>query len=499
MWELRAQTAARPMSTEFPESLDTDSAFAIVADEEGNGRGIRFDKDIKEAGELVGTFDSFHDALLTKEFLKTNCHRCLKRIGKSKNARKKRKTCSACHHVKYCSQACMDNDSKIHELECVSFQRAEPNPLARLVLRTITLETLKMEKSEWIQALTSGGEVEIEQIVVPNLSAMLPSLPVPFLTQRTRQVQVNCFNRRDLVGSSLFGIPSLINHSCHPNLMDQVSGAMELITYRPVAKGEYASISYLSSTWTTPGSFRLKQLKRSWAFDCACPPCQCYRTLVRREHLDRTDVRAEAFKQLCFKCPHCSGPYTRDHSRPKGHPGHVWWCIDCGYEGHRPKAASRFRHRGDDADDLMIPAELTLERVPSLHPQCVAALELRMRKVDELSQVDPRPLDELEELVKLNYATFRQFIPAGVVEPLLAQLGHTLLMVHHDMTIRLTDVAMGSRKANASMKKSMVARAKYGMKLQSEVLAMVSIYMPSLADHVKGLPYSQIGQLFKRR
>jgi hypothetical protein len=75
-------------------------------------------------------------------------------------------------------------------------------------------------------------------------------------------------------GTAIYGLPSLLNHSCEPNL-DAVwrdgDAKLSLICRRPISAGEELTITYIDSG--APLADRRAELQHAYGFTCRCEMC----------------------------------------------------------------------------------------------------------------------------------------------------------------------------------------------------------------------------------
>lgn len=76
------------------------------------------------------------------------------------------------------------------------------------------------------------------------------------------------------IGSGIFPLVSLFNHSCAPNLTRvTVDNKLVFITTRPVAKNQQLFVCYRSNFFKTPRQQRQDELLKSYRFKCSCEAC----------------------------------------------------------------------------------------------------------------------------------------------------------------------------------------------------------------------------------
>ena len=76
------------------------------------------------------------------------------------------------------------------------------------------------------------------------------------------------------MGSAVYFIPSLCNHSCDPNVdvgFEDGSSRMTLRARREIEAGEELSITYVDAG--LPRETRQRTLLQGYGFTCMCPAC----------------------------------------------------------------------------------------------------------------------------------------------------------------------------------------------------------------------------------
>ena len=79
------------------------------------------------------------------------------------------------------------------------------------------------------------------------------------------------------LGSALFGLPSLANHSCAPSAapawggQDAPASTLRLVALRDLAPGEAVTLSYIDDE--LPVRVRRSQLLDGYGFECGCARC----------------------------------------------------------------------------------------------------------------------------------------------------------------------------------------------------------------------------------
>lgn len=229
--------------------------------------------------------------------------------------------CSKCQQTWYCSRECQKQDFPSHRIECRNgnklFGNEEWQLNARLLLRTIL--TLQITDEEGCRLETDGGngkvptcncskrhflqlqackplldtqELQTLQITLHILmshSKLLSKMGINFVGDNDSSVirttletilgrfRVNNFGMIDsmvrLIGSGVYPLGALLNHSCSPNCILRYTnrGVLEIVACRDIEQGEELTHSYIELVAST--SQRQKHLWDIYGFTCDCPRC----------------------------------------------------------------------------------------------------------------------------------------------------------------------------------------------------------------------------------
>lgn len=211
------------------------------------------------------------------------------------------KKCSVCHFVWYCGSNCQKSDWKLHRLECQLLSKVEKErinsltPSIRLMVQLCLRKKLENEKvmpvtatdnSNLIEALVSHmSEIGEEQLVLYAQMANLVNMILQPSDTKTsiKEITVNfsklacnahtiCDAELRPLGTGLYLIISLINHSCLPNSVLLFDGRLAIVRATQfLPKGTEVTISYIETAGSTMS--RLKALKEQYFFSCTCPRC----------------------------------------------------------------------------------------------------------------------------------------------------------------------------------------------------------------------------------
>lgn len=255
----------------------------------------------------------------------------------------KLKKCSACHVVRYCGSTCQISDWKLHRLECHALsalnldRRKSLTPSIRLMVKLYLRRKLQNDKIipttttdnyNLVEALVSHiADINEKQLVLYAQMANLVNLIIKWPDINIKEVSENfsklacnahtiCDSELRPLGTGLYPVVSIINHSCLPNSVLVFEGRMAVVrAVQCIPKGSEVLISYIDSAGSTMA--RQKALREQYFFTCTCPCC------TKVNQFD--DVRESAVLEG-YRCKDdgCSGFLLRD-TDDKG-----FVCQECG-------------------------------------------------------------------------------------------------------------------------------------------------------------------------
>ncbi|CAA0827867.1 Histone-lysine N-methyltransferase ASHR1 [Striga hermonthica] len=243
------------------------------------------------------------------------------------------KKCSACHVVWYCSSKCQKSDWKMHSVECSALKKVDKERLKsltqsiRLMVRLcirFKLQNQKIlpntatENYKLVEALVSHiSEVDENQLILYAQMANLVNLILqwPDSDINIKQIAENfsklacnahtiCDSELRPLGTGLFPVIAIINHSCLPNAVLVFEGRVAVVrAMQHIPKGTEVTISYIETAGST--ITRRKALKEQYFFTCACDRC------IKLGQPD--DIRESAILEgYRCKADQCSGFLLRD-------------------------------------------------------------------------------------------------------------------------------------------------------------------------------------------
>lgn len=209
------------------------------------------------------------------------------------------KRCSSCQVVWYCGSTCQKSDWKLHQLECQALSRLDKSrlksltPSIRLMVKLFLRKKLQSEKIipttsmdnyKLVEALVSHmSEVDEKQLLLyaqmanlVNVILQWPDISIKEIAENFAKLATNahtiCDSELRPLGTGLYPVISIINHSCLPNSVLVFEGNMAVVrAVQPVPRASEVLISYIETAGST--MTRQKTLKEQYYFTCTCPRC----------------------------------------------------------------------------------------------------------------------------------------------------------------------------------------------------------------------------------
>ncbi|KAI3689087.1 hypothetical protein L2E82_47035 [Cichorium intybus] len=253
------------------------------------------------------------------------------------------KRCSSCQVVWYCGSKCQTADWKLHRLECQLLAKLEKTriksltPSIRLMVKLYLRRKLQNEKIipttvmdnyNLVKDLVSHiSEVEEKQLVLYAQMASLVSIILQWPNLNIKEIAENfsklacnahtiCNSELIPLGTGLYPVISIINHSCSPNSLLVFEGRIATVrAMQQIPKGSEVLISYIETAGST--MTRQKALKEQYFFICSCSRC------IKLGQCDDIEESAVVEGYRC-KNHTCDGFLLRD-SESKG-----FKCQKCG-------------------------------------------------------------------------------------------------------------------------------------------------------------------------
>ncbi|TKY74311.1 Histone-lysine N-methyltransferase ASHR1 [Spatholobus suberectus] len=207
--------------------------------------------------------------------------------------------CSRCQVAYYCGTACQRSEWKLHRLECEAISRLDEDkrksvtPSIRLMVRLCLRRKLQndkiipstaMDNYNLVEALVAHiSDITQEQLVLYAQMANLvnsilqwPEINIKEIAENFSKLACNahtiCDSELRPVGTGLYPVISIINHSCLPNSVLVFEGKSALVrAVQHIPTGTEVLISYIETAGST--MTRQKVLKEQYLFTCTCPRC----------------------------------------------------------------------------------------------------------------------------------------------------------------------------------------------------------------------------------
>ncbi|PKA53505.1 Histone-lysine N-methyltransferase ASHR1 [Apostasia shenzhenica] len=255
----------------------------------GKGRGLIAARDFSP-GNVIISQEPFASSP-SKFSSGSSCDRCFT----SSNLRK----CSGCRIVWYCGTGCQKLEWKLHRLECKAFA-ALSEDREKMLTPTVRLMAKLVLRRKLQNDLTFGftsyyhlcfivhlshqdmSDLDEKQLILYAQMANLVKLVLPSLDIDLKEVAQNfskiscnahtiCDSELRPLGTGLYPIISIINHSCIPNSVLVFEGQVAFVrALEPIKAGAEVMISYIETAATT--NTRQDNLKQ-YFFTCSCPRC----------------------------------------------------------------------------------------------------------------------------------------------------------------------------------------------------------------------------------
>ncbi|KAF8377029.1 hypothetical protein HHK36_030401 [Tetracentron sinense] len=241
------------------------------------------------AGDVIISQEPY--AYVSNNSSDSRCEGCFSSINLKK--------CSACQVVWYCGSTCQKSDWKLHRLECQALaqlsndRRKLLTPSIRLMVRLYLRRKLQSEQVipttatdnyDLVEALVDHmSDIDEQQLVLyaqmanlVNLILKWPEMNIKDITGNFSKLACNahtiCDSELRPLGTGLYPVVSIINHSCLPNSVLVFEGSLAVVrAVQPIPRGNEILISYIETAGST--MTRQKALKEQYLFTCACPRC----------------------------------------------------------------------------------------------------------------------------------------------------------------------------------------------------------------------------------
>ncbi|PWA47292.1 SET domain group 37 [Artemisia annua] len=209
------------------------------------------------------------------------------------------KRCSSCLVVWYCGSRCQKSDWKLHRLECQLLAHLEKNrlrsltPSIRLLVKLYLRRKLQNEKVIPSTAMDNYNLVkdlvshiseveETQRLLYAQMASLVsvilqwPGLDIKEIAESFSKLACNahtvCDSELIPLGTGLYPVISIINHSCSPNAVLVFEGRIATVrAVQHIPKGSEVLISYIETAGST--MTRQKALREQYFFPCSCTRC----------------------------------------------------------------------------------------------------------------------------------------------------------------------------------------------------------------------------------
>ncbi|GLD92393.1 hypothetical protein PINS_up000926 [Pythium insidiosum] len=299
--------------------------------------------------------------VVSDRVVRQRCHWCLARL------KRKAFQCGACEFARYCSRACLDADSPVHDPQCAALallqqQQQQQSPTSsavdretlRLVLAVLATEQHVFAASASRAVLQSlhvppvaAQRLQAQQTAALQLVALIASL-CPGLQQRStpdhvlatlQRVQSNAHpillrvDDGDDMDASVCGVglfpeaAMTLNHSCRPNVVPTFDAATRTLQFHVVERlsaGSVIEYSYVADL-LEPAQRRRRTLRDGFGFDCRCHRCA---TEHPNHNAEEDNDEEQGLLECLVKLSHASTPPTLERDVASRYDGLLHRRVD---------------------------------------------------------------------------------------------------------------------------------------------------------------------------
>lgn len=222
----------------------------------------------------------------------------------------------------FCSKSCMSKAKSFHDFEChtIDVNPDEENDIFEVAHRVVFealgmfgkieklqkfVEEYSEKKSVFDFSLAEGDQnLKEKNLLRATLSLQRNQLPEklqPLMRQHVKliksitknpkhqtflgefmqkQMEISITNsfgmtcNGEIVGSGIFPLSSLFNHSCVPNVTRlTIDNKLVFVTTRPVESNQQLFVCYRSNFYDTIKEERQEEIFKSYRFECDCEAC----------------------------------------------------------------------------------------------------------------------------------------------------------------------------------------------------------------------------------
>ncbi|XP_020547415.1 histone-lysine N-methyltransferase ASHR1 isoform X2 [Sesamum indicum] len=374
-----------------------------------------------------------------KESPQSKCEWCFS----SRNLKK----CSACHVVWYCSSKCQKSDWKLHSVECRALSKIDKDrlksltPSIRLMVRLYIRRKLENEKIfpttvmdnyKHVEPLVSHmSEVDEKQLVLYAQMANLVNLILQWpdsevnikeIAESFSKLACNahtiCDSELRPLGTGLYPVISIINHSCLPNSVLVFEGRLAVVrAMQHIPKGTEVLISYVEIAGST--ITRQKALKEQYFFTCTCPRCM---------KLGQSDDIQESATLEGYRCKDskCNGFLLRDSGSDKAEASVAYKMVEeLQMKLYHPFSINLMRTREtllkifmelQEWKEALLYCRLTIPVYERVYPRCHPLLGLQYYMSGKLewllgeTEAAVRSLTKALDILRITHGTLTPFM-----------------------------------------------------------------------------------------
>ncbi|KAH1255895.1 Histone-lysine N-methyltransferase ASHR1 [Glycine max] len=246
--------------------------------------------------------------------------------------------CSRCQLAFYCGTACQRSEWKLHRLECEvlsslhKYKRKSLTPSIRLMLRLYLRRKLQndkiipstaMDNYNLVEALVAHmSDITEEQLVLYAQMANLvnsilewPGINIKEIAENFSKFACNahtiCDSELRPVGTGLYPVISIINHSCLPNSVLVFEGSSALVrAVQHIPSGTEISYPIDDDSVNLKLFGRCCMISLFFSRSCSIHISLCFKVLISYiETAESTMTRQKALKEqylFTCTCPRCS-------------------------------------------------------------------------------------------------------------------------------------------------------------------------------------------------
>uniref|UniRef100_A0A1X7U1G6 MYND-type domain-containing protein n=1 Tax=Amphimedon queenslandica TaxID=400682 RepID=A0A1X7U1G6_AMPQE len=297
-------------------------SFLELKETEEYGRGVYSVKELSPGTDVIVGDPLAH--VISSHEREMYCHHCLKK-------ERSLKKCGQCKFVWYCSRACQREDWLYHKVECAGISRISPSIPTDTVRLIVRLLVRRSNGTSTVTSLPKGAQWDMDILTThaPRYNEELKQsigeqvFGAKLLMSDSKEYNPevafsiackmisNSFSILDWemnsIGSGVYILPALLNHSCDPNVIALFEGPkMRLRTTKKIFENEQLFVSYTDLLETRER--RQRHLQKYYLFSCNCPRCssefsgsldeKLIKTAADLKESDRKTLYKDGFSKL---------------------------------------------------------------------------------------------------------------------------------------------------------------------------------------------------------